>query len=126
MAEKEWKCRCHNKYFKSKRSLAVHRCWIEGKLKPEYLKGINKGSLNAMWKGNAKLHTITLHEWVRNNIGVDKICKCGATENIDLANITGIYERDFSNWEYMCRKCHMRSDNRIYNLKQYQGVIYAK
>lgn len=31
----------------------------------------------------------------------------------DLANITGIYNRDFRNWRYMCRKCHIEFDNII-------------
>lgn len=40
----------------------------------------------------------------------------------DLANVTGIYNRDFINWKYICRRCHMLSDGRMNNLKQYSGV----
>ena len=33
----------------------------------------------------------------------------------DLAN-KGIYNRNFDNWEWLCRKCHMLSDGRLENL----------
>lgn len=44
----------------------------------------------------------------------------GEKPTYDLANITGNYTRDFSNWKYLCRKCHMKSDGRM-NLKSQKG-----
>ena len=32
-------------------------------------------------------------------------------KRLDLANVTGIYDRDFKNWTYLCRKCHLKFDN---------------
>ena len=28
------------------------------------------------------------------------------TTKLDIANITGIYDRDFKNYRYLCKKCH--------------------
>ena len=55
------------------------------------------------WKGdNARYSAI--HMWVNDHLPQIKIChKCYSRENIDLANITGEYTRDFSNWLYLCR-----------------------
>lgn len=40
--------------------------------------------------------------------------KCHIRPAIDLAN-KGIYDRNLSNWEWLCRKCHMESDGRLDN-----------
>lgn len=130
------KCVCHGRMFKNKKALSNHLRWLNGSMDSvnwkgrthEGTKGINKGSKNGMWKGNKKLHTISLHEWVNNNIGREKECEvCGDNRNIDLANITEKYERDLENWKYMCRKCHMTSDGRINNLKQFirEEMLYG-
>jgi hypothetical protein len=31
----------------------------------------------------------------------------------DVANITGIYNRDPTNYQWLCRKCHVRQDGRL-------------
>ncbi len=83
-------------------------------------KGTKMGEDNPMWKGDKIIDMHALHQWVNRNIGKAKICtECGATKNIDLANITGRYERDFTNWTYLCRKCHMGSDNRLKVFMEY-------
>lgn len=41
------------------------------------------------------------------------ICEdCGATENLDLANISGKYLRDRSDYKVLCRSCHKKFDQR--------------
>ena len=63
-----------------------------------------------------------LHHWIRKYLPSSKICQiCNKIPSYDLANITGTYNRDFSNWKYLCRSCHMTLDGRLYNLKQYQS-----
>ena len=75
-------------------------------------KGINKGNKNGNWKDKPKY--TALHIWVRDHLPKPEYCKmCGLTKSYDLANITGIYNRESKNWMYMCRKCHMISDNRL-------------
>jgi hypothetical protein len=115
----EFKCDCHGREFKNRYSVATHKKWVNGILNSEQ----HRGESNGMWKGNEKIHKTSLHQWVRDNLQQPKLCEyCGVKESYDLANITGVYKRGFDNWKYLCRRCHMDSDNRIYNLKQYQKV----
>lgn len=84
---------------------------------------INKGSSNGQWKGSnvgyGKLHT-----WVRLHLPEPSLCQyCHKVKPYDLANVTGIYDRDFTNWLYLCRKCHMLSDGRFGNLRQYGAML---
>ena len=76
------------------------------------------GSKNGMWKGD-NVSLPKLHEWVRNHLPKPELCEiCHEEPPYDLAN-KGIYDRDFKNWYYLCRKCHMNSDGRMNNLKQF-------
>lgn len=34
---------------------------------------------------------------------------------LDVANISGKYQRDINDFEWLCRKCHMKKDGRINN-----------
>lgn len=71
------------------------------------------GDKNPQWKGdNVGLNA--LHEWVRSRLPKpDKCQKCFEGPAYDLANITGRYTRDLSNWKYLCRHCHMWFDGRL-------------
>lgn len=64
------------------------------------------------WKGDAVEYT-QLHQWVAALMPKPKKCAhCGTEEGwIDLAN-KGVYNRDLSNWNWLCRKCHLKSDGR--------------
>lgn len=67
---------------------------------------------NPLWKGD-DVGMIGLHRWVRRKMPPPEFCEmCGIRPPKDLAN-KGIYNRDFKNWEYLCRKCHMISDGRM-------------
>jgi hypothetical protein len=75
---------------------------------------------NPMWKGEY-VGYLALHEWVKKRMLKPKSCnKCKTNNSIDLSNISGKYKREISDWEWLCRKCHMNKDGRINNLKQYQ------
>lgn len=82
------------------------------------LKRLSKlGKKNPMWKGN-NVGYFALHEWVRSRKQKPLLCEmCNKKPPLDLANITGIYNRDSKNWKYICRRCHMVSDGRIKNLR---------
>jgi len=54
-----------------------------------------------------------LHIWGRKNDPPPKDSKCAFCHKVaklDRACVTGKYEQDFSNWKYLCRKCHKRFD----------------
>lgn len=58
-----------------------------------------------------------LHIYVRRHKPKPDLCKnCGLIPPYEVANITGIYDRDFKNYRWWCRKCHMTDDNRLMKL----------
>lgn len=76
------------------------------------------GGKNPNWKGDNIKSMTALHTWVRRHLPKPELCECcNLVPPLDLAN-KGVYNRDFSNWEYLCRKCHMVKDGRMNNLKQ--------
>ena len=75
-----------------------------------------KGEKNHKWRGDDVKYR-ALHQYVRKYNPPPKICdNCREERKLDLANITGIYNREFVNWKYICRKCHIRLD-------RYGGVM---
>lgn len=85
--------------------------------------GKNLGSKNGQWKGD-KVGYRSLHWWVTRNKPKPQGCEiCKQNKKLEVANISGKYKRDLSDWEYLCRSCHMRKDGRLSNLKQFSGTI---
>lgn len=77
---------------------------------------IKRGEKNPIWKGD-KVGYTALHAWVRRNFPKQEKCNsCKIVSPIDLANISQKYKRDLSDWEWLCRKCHMRKDGRMNGL----------
>lgn len=78
------------------------------------------GNKNPAWKnGGSGSAYKSLHGWVRKQFprpDVCEICKIGFP--IDLANISQEYKRDLSDWEWLCRRCHMEKDGRLISNKQ--------
>ncbi len=80
--------------------------------------GINLGVLNGQWKGD-EVSNGKLHAWLRRNLPKPIYCEhCKTAKPYEVTCKTGIYNRDFSNWAWLCRRCHMLSDGRFSNLKQ--------
>lgn len=76
------------------------------------------GSKNPKWVGD-KVKYFPLHKWVKSRLPKTRLCQmCNKVPPMDLAN-KGIYDRDLNNWEWLCRRCHMLSDGRLNNLKNY-------
>lgn len=74
-----------------------------------------------MWRGNNAKKS-ALHLWVKDKVKKPKYCNmCKIKTPYDLANISGKYLRDLGDWQWLCRRCHMISDGRMNNLKQFQG-----
>lgn len=65
-----------------------------------------------------------LHEWVRKRLSQNPCESCGST-SYDLANISQEYKRDLTDWEWLCRKCHMLKDGRMDNLRRGLNVRHV-
>lgn len=73
---------------------------------------------NPMWKGD-KVGNKSLHEWITNHFPKTILCQiCNKKPPYDLANRSGHYLRDLTDWQWLCRRCHMLSDGRMSNLKR--------
>lgn len=109
-----------NHFFGKKHSDRTKKILSErkrGNKNPNYGKDFSNEK-NPGWKGYEPIHYIALHRWVRRHLPKPTLCQmCEKVPPYDLANITGVYNRDFSNWQYICRRCHMLSDGRMYNLR---------
>jgi hypothetical protein len=71
------------------------------------------GDANPNWKGTS-VGLSGLHSWVKRHLGKPKRCSgCHQVKKLDLANISQKYKRDFTDWEWLCRKCHMTKDGRL-------------
>ena len=82
-------------------------------------KQINVGENNPLWKGE-NVGYYALHQWVRFRLPKPErcpMCNASAPANakrwLDLANISQEYKRDLTDWEWLCRKCHMTKDGRL-------------
>ena len=65
---------------------------------------------HSQWKGNA-VGQKALHLWVRRHLPAPELCQiCNIKLHRDLANMTGIYNREFKNWKYLCVSCHKKYD----------------
>ncbi len=54
------------------------------------------------------------HWWARKNKAKPDRCEsCQGPGPLELANVSGIYLRDISDWRHLCRRCHMASDGRL-------------
>ena len=60
---------------------------------------------------------VALHRKMYKLLPRPELCtNCHAKRAIDLANISGKYTEKLTDWEYLCRFCHMTKDGRINNL----------
>ena len=86
---------------------------------------INLGKKNGMWKGD-NVSYAALHDWVKYHLPKVKLCQiCKKVPPYDLANISGEYKRDLTDWQWLCRKCHMVSDGRYYNKDPRSGKFIS-
>ena len=82
----------------------------------------NFGERNGMWKGDNVSYR-SLHQYIQYHLPKTELCQiCNRVPPYDLANISEEYKRDLSDWQWLCRKCHMLSDGRMKKLNKYQIV----
>jgi len=95
----------------NKNSLGHQHSEESKKKMSENRKGKHTGDQHKKWKGD-EVGIDALHTWVRKHFPEPEFCMlCNKIPPYDLANITGILNREFKNWAYFCRKCHQEWDN---------------
>lgn len=71
------------------------------------------GANNPNWKGDQVSYG-SLHNYIRYNLPKPPLCQlCAIKPAFDLANISQRYLRDLTDWEWLCRRCHMKKDGRL-------------
>ncbi len=69
---------------------------------------------NPNWKGDQPVDMSSIHEWAKRRLAKPDLCMgCQRKVPLDLANISQLYKRDLSDWEWLCRRCHMDKDGRM-------------
>ena len=68
------------------------------------------GEKHPLWAGD-KVSYAALHSWVKRHlVKAGQCAKCHEIKPLDLANKSGKYLRDLTDWEWLCRRCHMIKD----------------
>src|SRR5919202_1879085 len=80
----------------------------------ESMKGKHTGESSPTWKGDNIKSKLHIHKRVKKCFPKPKQCQnpdCRKeTSKLDLVCVTGIYHVELSNWQYLCRSCHMKLD----------------
>ena len=84
------------------------------------------GENNSQWKGD-KVSYSALHDYIAWHLPKTELCQCcNKVPPYDLANISQKYKRDLSDWEWLCRKCHMEKDGRLFSITHQKIKKYCK
>lgn len=96
------------------RTYCSRKCSKVGNLNPNWKGKVAKfGSEHPGWKGD-KVGIDALHVYIRRRLPKPQKCPiCRKSPPYDLANISNEYKREVSDWEWLCRKCHMEKDGRL-------------
>lgn len=72
-----------------------------------------------MWKGDEVSYR-SLHQWVnRNFIKPEKCERCGKKVKLEASN-NGKLNRERSQWEFICKPCHLIKDGAVERLAKYR------
>lgn len=86
------------------------------------------GEKHPLWKGDDAKKGSSFHEWVRRRLVKPERCQiCNKIPKprkdgkypLDLANISHKYSRDLSDWQWLCKKCHMEKDGISKRLREF-------
>lgn len=105
---------------KTRQANLGHIGWNKGLKHSSYtiakMSQIKMGSNNPYWKGD-NVGYAALHNWIRRRLLKPERCPlCEVSAPYDLANISQEYKRDITDWEWLCRRCHMLKDGRLSKL----------
>ena len=71
---------------------------------------------HSQWKGDEVKYR-ALHQWVRKNKPKEQYCEhCKQEKILELAN-KGEYNRNFDNYVWLCRSCHLKMDRKNSNTR---------
>lgn len=119
--------RCNKKFNgkpSQKRKYCSRFCAIRsrvGKKRPEHSR-LMTGPSNPKWKEKSDGSMESLHIFWRRRIPKPEFCQhCEEVPPLDLANVSGKYKQEASDWEWLCRQCHIHSDGRLNNLNK--GIV---
>lgn len=88
------------------------------------------GPKHPNWRGQSA-GVNSIHRWVKKRLAKPTFCADCKNPPKDLANISNVYNtktytRDLANWVWLCRRCHMKRDGRLKNLKNQPCANLAK
>ena len=130
------RCAICLKEFKNKKSLSNHRRWHDLGMYKQFqhrfrltrigerhsdetkrkIGQANLGQNNGVWSGHL-IGYWGIHDYIKYHLPRPNKCQnCNQIKKLDLANKSGVYLRELSDWEYLCRRCHMLKDGRLNNL----------
>src|SRR3990167_4532281 len=111
MPKKEYICWfCNNKF--NRDDCHINRFCSKKCLYASYKKS-KLMSGNPMWKGD-KVGYFALHNWIKEHKKKINYCEdCKQKKPLDLCNISQKYKRDINDFEWLCRRCHMKKDGRL-------------
>ncbi len=70
----------------------------------------NVGEKSGNWKGN-NVGYIAIHNWAHKWVGLKDKCElCPSNIRLEMANISGQYKRESTDWRTLCRVCHVKVD----------------
>lgn len=70
------------------------------------------------WKGE-KAGYQSKHQVARKHFLKDKCEHCNVVKNLHMANVSGKYLREASDWKTLCAKCHYKFDKKLHLAKSY-------
>lgn len=77
---------------------------------------LTTGEKHWNWKGDTVKYG-SLHDYLKYHFSkFNKCFQCNEIKNLDLDNISQKYKRELSDWEWLCRRCHMIKDGRMEKL----------
>lgn len=82
------------------------------------------GPNNPNWKGDNVTYK-GIHDYIKWHKPMPTRCEnCKQPKSVlDLANISQEYLRDLSDWEWLCRRCHMRKDGRMKRFQELHKIL---
>ncbi len=99
--------------------VSLKRQNVKSRSKSEY----KLNDKNPQWKGE-KAGYGAIHNYVKRRIKKERICNdCKREKPLDMANISQEYKREVEDWEWLCRRCHMKKDGRLAKYAQMMGAI---
>lgn len=78
--------------------------------KTEFKKGQQLKEDNPDWRGE-KVGYHAVHKWIQKSLIKPQTCRdCNQPKKLELANLSGEYKRDITDWEWLCHRYNTSKD----------------